>query len=243
MQIKINEKIISIPPYISTTWSQIAALRMKGSRLSIVLKGGEAIDISHLEEEQILHIFSFHAAYLESSLLEKKEESGLFSALVNKELPNFLSGSSLSISLGSIDGLSSIAQHDSKQANAPDLPPSVLAKIGEMAQIIFSWDDENQPRPEPHCNCFHCQIARAVENKNSCMELIENDFTVIHSEEEVTEEELQFQQWQIDPVKEQLYQVTNRLDTTESYHVFLGSPIGCTCGKKDCEHLIAVLKN
>ena len=31
------------------------------------------------------------------------------------------------------------------------------------------------------------------------------------------------------------------LDPNEHYNVFLGTPLGCTCGEKDCEHIRAVL--
>ena len=37
--------------------------------------------------------------------------------------------------------------------------------------------------------------------------------------------------------------VTNPLDANEHYNVFLGDPIGCTCGQKNCEHIRAVLNS
>ncbi|NGX33463.1 MAG: hypothetical protein K1060chlam4_01531, partial [Candidatus Anoxychlamydiales bacterium] len=40
-----------------------------------------------------------------------------------------------------------------------------------------------------------------------------------------------------------LYRVTNPLDENEHYSVFLKDPIGCTCGKKNCEHVKAVLNS
>ncbi len=62
-------------------------------------------------------------------------------------------------------------------------------------------------------------------------------------EEEISSEELSFQQWEIVQTGENLYQVVNRLDRADSYRVYLGDTIGCTCGKDGCEHVIAVLKS
>jgi PhoH-like ATPase len=47
--------------------------------------------------------------------------------------------------------------------------------------------------------------------------------------------------WGIEQTAEQLYKVTNPLDANEQYNVFLGTPLGCTCGLKNCEHIRAVL--
>jgi hypothetical protein len=35
----------------------------------------------------------------------------------------------------------------------------------------------------------------------------------------------------------------NPLDHKEHYNVFLGDPIGCSCGNNNCEHIQAVLKS
>jgi hypothetical protein len=59
--------------------------------------------------------------------------------------------------------------------------------------------------------------------------------------EEVSDEDLKFRDWEIKQTAEQLYTVTNPLDANEHYNVFLGSPLGCTCGDKNCEHIRAVL--
>ena len=41
---------------------------------------------------------------------------------------------------------------------------------------------------------------------------------------------------------EKMFTVTNRLDKNEKFNVYLGKPIGCTCGKEGCEHILAVLR-
>ena len=42
---------------------------------------------------------------------------------------------------------------------------------------------------------------------------------------------------------DKLFTVVNKLDPQENYHVYLGHPVGCTCGKQGCEHILVVLKS
>ena len=60
-------------------------------------------------------------------------------------------------------------------------------------------------------------------------------------EEIVSDEDLAFRDWEIKQTTDEKYQVTNPLDANEQYNVFLGNPLGCTCGEKNCEHIRAVL--
>ena len=62
-------------------------------------------------------------------------------------------------------------------------------------------------------------------------------------EEIVSDEDLKFKTWDIVQTGEKLYDVTNPLDTKEQYHVYLGEPVGCTCGEQYCEHIRAVLSS
>jgi hypothetical protein len=132
----------------------------------------------------------------------------------------------------SLDGLGGMMQHNPNQANAPDLPPEILQKIGAISKILSPSDEVDLPKAETGCNCFYCQIARALNPATSVLE-----------EPEVTAEELNFQQWTITQTGDKLYMVVNRLDDHEKYNVYLGQPIGCTCGKEGCEHILAVLKS
>ncbi|MFI5343125.1 MAG: hypothetical protein ACHQUC_02775 [Chlamydiales bacterium] len=238
MQMKINEKILSIPPYISTTWSQIAALRMKGSVLSITMTDGEAINISGLSHDLINQVFSYHAAYLEKEILPSSQASYPPAKKGSKEGVGSLGESAtLNFAFGTMDGLNMMAQHNSAQADAPDLPPEVLQNISEIARAALPLGDLQLPKPEADCNCFYCQIARAINPSAAVIELREQH------DEEVTDDELRFEQWSITQAGEKLYNVTSRLDNNEKYSVFLGHPVGCTCGKNGCEHILAVLKS
>ena len=57
----------------------------------------------------------------------------------------------------------------------------------------------------------------------------------------MNEEDLKFRNWEIEQTADKLYIVTNPFDKNEHYSVFLGDPLGCTCGEKNCEHIRAVL--
>jgi hypothetical protein len=60
-------------------------------------------------------------------------------------------------------------------------------------------------------------------------------------EEMVSDEELKFRSWDVVQTGEKLYLVCNPIDSKEHYNVYLGEPIGCTCGQTHCEHIRAVL--
>jgi hypothetical protein len=94
-------------------------------------------------------------------------------------------------------------------------------------------------KPELDCNCPHCQITRAI-----CTDAPTGDTSPVMDEEEiVSEKDLQFKTWDIIQSSDHIYEVRNPLDSEEYYHVHLSDPIGCTCGRNDCEHIQAVLKS
>lgn len=217
---KINEKILSLPPYISTAWSNISTVRIKDNQLLITLIDGNSVQIPSLPNETIELIFKSHADYLENITYRSK------TAL---DLPK---ENRIQIGFGSIEGTSSaLMQHDPSQSDSPPIPPEVIEKISSITKILAPEDLFNLPAPEPNCNCFHCQLIRAINSPKQ----------VAH-EEIVADQELEFSQWDIKQVGVNLFSVTSRLDKNEKYTVFLGEPIGCNCGQQGCEHIVAVLK-
>ena len=70
---KINHKFFSLPPYISTQWSNVKGLYMRSSMVVINLCCGESIHIPGLSNEIIALIFSAHAAHLEQEELSVKQ--------------------------------------------------------------------------------------------------------------------------------------------------------------------------
>ena len=97
------------------------------------------------------------------------------------------------------------------------------------------------PRPEDDCNCFHCQVARAIREALGIVPEIHLEAAA--QEEIVTDEDLTFEEWNIVQTGDKLFTVINKLSPEEKYNVYLGHPIGCTCGNQGCEHIHVVLKS
>lgn len=228
MSAKITDKILSLPPYISTSWPRIAALHMKGGILVITMKDGDAINIPNLPSETIQLVFQQHANYLEKEQISTIDLAKPKDSRHDEESIRFAFGTSM-------DGLGGMMQHNPAQADAPDLPQEVLQKISAISKILAPSEEILfLPKAEDGCNCFFCQIARSV---NPSPALLAHDDHVVH------DEELKFEQWTIHQIGEKQYSVASRLDDHEKYNVYLGDPIGCTCGKQGCEHILAVLKS
>jgi hypothetical protein len=237
MSIKINEKVLSIPPYISTSWSCISAMHMKESFLVITLNDNHTIAIPELPADIITSAFDYHTAYLEAVNLGIPAKQPLQSLERHEQFNQLMEqgGAALRLGFGSLDGLNNAMQHNPEQANAPALPPEILQKISAISKILAT-DEIALPQAEPNCNCFHCQIAQAL-NPSLSEPLIED------ADAPIPDEDLSFQQWSITQTDEKLFSVVNCLDEKEKYNVYLGEPLGCTCGTQGCEHIVAVLKS
>lgn len=244
---KITSQILSIPPYISTSWKNIASLHVENLSdsltLIVTLLNGTRIEVPYLEPMMVEAIFAAHARYLEQG--EKPVPPKPFFAtppissipeagqLLSLEIP-------LRNGMADMGGFGTLLQHNAEQAAGPDLPPDILEKITLMSQSMGIDDPNAMPQPEPGCNCMRCQIARAMQAGITGEKCIREEK---EEEEIVSDDELKFQDWIISQSNEKLYVVTNPLDKTEQYNVFLGDPVGCTCGEHHCEHIRAVLNS
>ncbi|PIS03312.1 MAG: hypothetical protein COT85_00505 [Chlamydiae bacterium CG10_big_fil_rev_8_21_14_0_10_42_34] len=222
---KITSNILSIPPYISTTWNNISSLHVREERgsytLIVLLQNGVQAEVPRLDKRTVTEIFEAHARSAEESVASKTSspsEGPLnLSLLTNSDNPFTSLGASM--------------EHNPEQAGLPPLPPAILKKITMVARA-FGLDDTSQlAKAEPHCNCVYCQVIRSLQGLDPAEELIE----------EVSDEDLKFKNWEVAQTDKKLYIVTNLLDKNEQYNVFLGEPLGCTCGSKNCEHIRAVL--
>ncbi len=217
---KITDKVLSIPPYISSAWKNIVSLQLEarpfGPVLVIHLVTGSKVEIPNLERPLLEKIFSCHATVVENEKSSVGKESFSFPLI----FPH-------------LEGLASMIQHNEEHKNAPPLPSEMLERISTMIKTLLPNDISYLQHPEPGCNCPHCQIMR------SALGIQEESLL----EEEVTEEDLKFRTWDIKQENDKLYSVTNPLDSKEHYSIFLGNPVGCTCGNKNCEHIQAVLRS
>lgn len=212
---EFNDTYFSYPPHLSALWEQIAAIAMNPSgRLEVHLKNSETITLPELSAEQTDQIFRAHA-----NALRKLQPP--------PDLPN-----AFRIGIAA-DGLTAPLQHNPKAANAPELPPDVIEKIAQATRMVIPKEHLHEIKPEPNCQCTFCQIATLIHTPEE----------LLNEGEPVLPEELHFEEWDIKQTGEKLYTVTNKLDTLESYSVYLGQPIGCTCGKENCDHILSVLKS
>ncbi len=248
---KITNKMISIPPYLSTSWKNVHTVHMTDGVLVVTLSDGEAVFVPDLTLQEIDLIFKAHAAYLELQLEQPEEPIATHAAASANAhsqgitgIANFLQAMfnpagatempSVRIAFGNLENMGAMMQHDSSQANSPDLPGELLEKITSLTKMLPLDDPNSLPKAEPHCNCFHCQVARTLGG-------MKEEPAATEAEPEIRPEELRFEQWEIVQTGHNLYSVTSKLDREEKYNVYLGEPVGCTCGKPGCEHIVAVL--
>ncbi len=236
---KINHKVLSIPPYISTSWKNISSLQstQEGEKHSLLihLQDGGLVRVPDLEAVVVQAIFGAHAKYVET---ESK-------APVNTEVEANKRNSSVqeanpSIKFFEIENISSMMTHNEQERNAPDLPSYILSKVQEISLEMGLSNSATLPVAEPNCNCSFCQIAKSIQKMGS-----EAHEQVSYEDEEdlITEEDLTFTSWIIRPLKQNLYLVVHPDHLEDQYQVFLGSPIGCTCGSNQCDHIKAVLSS
>ncbi len=127
------DHILSIPPYISTSWKHVTSLHLEEQSLIITLESGKHITVPGLEGELMEAIFAAHRRYL-----EKQEKVPLPTG-------------HFSLELFAIDN------------ELPQLPAEVLDKIGQLAQTMGIDDSSFLPHPEADCNCMRCQIAHTLQ--------------------------------------------------------------------------------
>jgi hypothetical protein len=236
---KIDLKILSLPPYISTAWSNISSLHVENIEsepiLIVTLTNGSRIEIPRLSHKLLEEIFLAHVRYIELGQTPASKQRNV--SFLPEQLPEG-GGLPLKIGIEGIDGLGGGAlQHNPDNSNAPDLPPEILKKIAAISKALTGEGNITFPKPEPHCNCLFCQVARAIGKGLNGEELIEKK----EHEEPVSDEDLKFREWDIKQTADKVYTVINPFDQNEHYIVHLGEPLGCTCGKKNCEHIRAVL--
>lgn len=247
---KITPSGLSIPPYISTSWKNIISLHVEMQLLAtpilvVCLTNDQTIAIPNLDGAAIEAIFSAHNKYLEmeqkllqNSLPPQKPTAHPFEGGL---LTPFEAPADLQFNLDSMG--TTVFQHDPNKANTPDLPEGILSKIKMLSKTMGLSDPNMIPEPEPHCNCHHCQVARALLAGMEEESSLPDSPAAGEEEEIVSDEELSFRTWEINQTSDKLFTVQNPIDSKEHYSVYLGDPVGCTCGQKHCEHVHAVLNS
>ena len=235
---KITDTIISIPPYISTTWDNVQSLHMENSDIIFALKDGKSIRIPHLTSQVVEQIYSAHVHFLEAHTgLPSSPSQPLQKAPFSLEqiLP-------FRLNVGSTDAMGQVLQHNPAFSGLQSMPEEAVDKISMLSKIIPADEIRAMAEPEINCNCMYCQIVRIL--KKTLEPKKENlPDHLAGGEDKISEEELRFEQWIVEPQQDNVYKVTNKLDPQEQYTVRLSDPIGCSCGKPNCEHIVAVLRS
>ena len=135
---KINEKVLSLPPHISTNWANISSLHLKGSVLVVTLIDGESVHVPELQPQVLETIFEKHAEFLENNLDTETATSSPYGMFPFSQIQgsDAQGDSPFKFGLGALDNWGAAIQHNPDQSDAADLPPEVLEKIRSIAKII-----------------------------------------------------------------------------------------------------------
>lgn len=231
MDMKVNKNYISIPPYLSVSWKEVASLAMKEDTLYLSLKNGEVIVLPELETAEVDNIFLCHLQYMEQDSARMPMPFGRMSMGDSIPFdPSDLADMPIAFKIGTPDGVVSAMAHNPIQSENPDLPPELLDKIIGVTKMMGMPLTDQLPEGVLGCNCFFCQIMTHLHHENFL-------------KEEVSMQDLQFEDWKVNQTGDKLFSVENPLDSSEKHSVYLGHPLKCSCGHEGCEHIIAVLKS
>jgi len=143
----VNRKVLSIPPYISTSWKNISSLHLEEKHdrfaLVVLLNNGSKIEVPSLDQKMIDKIFAYHAKFVE-------EEAENAPSLKDNSMMSL--GIPFKLGIDQFDSIGSAMQHNPDQSNSPSLPPAIISKIANIVKILGISDSEHLPKPEPHCN-------------------------------------------------------------------------------------------
>ncbi|MFZ4773172.1 MAG: SWIM zinc finger family protein [Chlamydiia bacterium] len=247
---KINHRVLHIPPYISCRWSEIASIGVetKGGEnlLQVQLLSGSRVLVPNLNQDEIDLIFKMHVHHLEHA----SEEEDRFKNL--KELPFFSNlfqpppmdgnvatsfGAPISFHFDANDPSALFQGHNPAFANSPPLPKEILDKITLIAKAI-GGEMVKEVEPIDNCNCFFCQIARSLHNEKTHEKKprVPRDLSkdLLHGGIDP--------EWMVEEVGPHMFKVTSRDEPGAIYQVYLGDSISCSCGSNRCQHIVAALK-
>lgn len=236
---KITDILISIPPYISTTWDNVVSLHTEQGSLVIQLKNSPSVIIPDLPDNVIDQIFQTHSTYLETHPQLPSKQAPIVSFEQLFTLP-------LNLNLRKGELFGAMLQHDPAHRDLPPIPEEVAQKLAPIAEMVSEEALASMSPAESGCNCMYCQIYRILGRKfieKEHLHPLEEEGEPVHDHELRFQTDHIEQEWAVTHLKDKLYKVARKDDPQEQYTVFLGDPIGCTCGKSNCEHIIAVLRS
>lgn len=240
---KITDKLLSIPPYLSTSWMHVNALFMANHpelgipTLTVSLRDGQKVHLPELTPELVEIIFENHARFLNRDRAKSSVSLMQLPAKVSLSswMPDWISALQMKLA-GESDDLSLFMKHNPEINGAIPIPDEILHRVVAISRAILRPNDkESLPVPEGDCRCPHCQIARAIQRG------FEQNEDYI--EEPISDEDLRLGLWIITPRARKTYEVTSSLNADQSYTVSLGKQVKCSCGQSHCEHIKVVLRS
>ena len=151
----INKQLLSIPPFISTSWKDVELLLSDGQHtLNIYLKNGTLVKISHLLKEQLDLIFKVH----QEILLAQAQDMAM--PLMDPVFFQF-SGPFL--------------EHDPELSDASPLPEEVKDKLYSLLKGLPKLDVSKLPEAHAGCMCPHCQLMNLISINEQEEELVTDD--------------------------------------------------------------------
>jgi hypothetical protein len=168
----INKQLLSIPPFISTSWKDIELLLSDGQNtLNIYLKNGTLVKISHLLKEHLNLIFSVH----QEILLNQAQE--VTTPIIDPLFFQF-SGPFL--------------EHDPDLCDASPLPDEVRSKLKSLIENLPKMDPSKMPVVHDNCFCPHCQLINLIFENTEKEELVSDSDLTFSTwiQEEVSDDEI-----------------------------------------------------
>lgn len=268
---KITSKILSLPPYLSTSWYDVDSLFQSDDGVLVVaLTNGTQVRLEHLTPEVVNAIFNAHACFLEEEAESEEEDEENASQRNEVE---FTVQSPLTFGGGfdeSGDAMKIFMEHDPSRSLGPLLPDALLQRISSLAKMFLPPDMIPLDASHANCRCPFCQIVRALtgipqpiieedEEKKQNLTLQGEKKGLKETEKSGSPEKNKSSSkesdhgkakglaanspWSIQQMDDQLYTVTEKAHPDHVYQVSLAAPITCSCGEPNCVHIIAVLKS
>lgn len=225
---KINKNMLSIPPYITTTWDNITCVQAcvvqdEFVDIKICLADGEKVEVPHVPEKIFNKIRDEYEKFIESSSINTPADlGGIASGIAdifqgaNRELPAIGRGENVGVIGFPVSG------HPRQHHEAPVLGKEALRQITKtLGEKAFEGEYITK------CNCIYCQSCRFVQDKKN---------------KESGEKPLEFSDaWLVEEVGTDKFIVRDKMKESNVFTVYLKPKIICSCGSNVCEHIKATL--
>lgn len=237
---KINSNVISIPPYITTSWENVNVINVeidkdKKKILIISLESGDQIKIPELSDEDIHNVTSSFESFIEKTSNEQNfvDHNSMISGLTEVFQQFINDGKTSQATMSQSPGIGVVKVplgHSALHSNMPIFDPESLRNIIKTIKAIGEGRNLfEKGEYQECCNCIYCQACKFLQEEKT--------------ENELKEENLEFaSSWNVEEVNSNEYLVSNK-ENNSTFNVKLEPSVACSCGSNKCEHIRIVLMN